>query len=74
MIDTLMAMRYGEALAELNALKDFVRSLRSFRTKNDCEGKDRGEYGFAWYGQDGAIVLHGSDAYDAWTEFVKIST
>lgn len=64
---------HDECEAELESFRDFVRSLRSFRTKDHFEGRDRGEYGFAWYNQDGAILLHGADALEAWQEFVKMN-
>lgn len=58
--------------AELESLRDFVRSLKEFST----------ETGGGWY-QEGKVfhiydrhekVGKGSDAYEAWKEFVKIST
>jgi hypothetical protein len=56
-----------EKSAEVERLREFVKSLRDFRTKDHVEGKDRGEYGFALYGQSGEMLdVTGTDALDAW--------
>jgi len=53
------------AQARLDRLEAWVKTLKQFTTHYQ-EGRDRGEYGFAMYGQSGEMLdIEGKDALDA---------